>query len=92
VRVVAGSLEYDLHLVRALLDTTWPANLDPSGLRFDSSDYVNIQKSLNEAHMSYYREVPGRYEHHALHDAYALRASWLRALSLGRKPGTYRHS
>lgn len=92
VRVVADHLEYDLNLVRMLLDTAWPANLEPSGLRFDSSDYVNIQKSLTEARMGYYREAPGRHEHHALHDAFALRASWLRALSLGRRPGTQQHS
>lgn len=91
VRLVADYLEYDLYLVRELLGAAWPANLEPSGLRFDSSDYPSIQQSLIEVRMSYYREAPDRPEHHALHDAYALRASWLTALSLGREPGSFQH-
>lgn len=88
VRLVADYLEYDLYLVRALLGDAWPASLEPPGFRFDSSDYPSIQSSLIEARMSYYREAPGRHEHHALHDACALRASWLATLSLGREPGS----
>lgn len=91
VRLVADYLEYDLYLVRALLGDAWPANLEPSGFQFDSSDYPSIQQSLVEARMSYYREAPDRHEHHALHDAAALRASWLAALSLGREPGGFQH-
>lgn len=88
VRLVADYLEYDLYLVRALLGDVWPGNLEPSGLRFDSNDYPGIQSSLIEARMNYYREGSGWHEHHALHDAFALRASWLAALSLGREPGS----
>lgn len=91
VRIVADYLEYDIYLLRALLGDAWPTNLEPSGFRFDSSDYPSIQQSLIEARMNYYREVPSRHEHHALHDALALRASWMQALSLGREPGSFQH-
>lgn len=80
VRIVTDSPEFDFELLRGVLDP-WPANVARLPLRFDSTSLgISTQQALASIRDSYFSST--RPEHHALHDAHALRQMWLGAAML----------
>lgn len=81
---VTDSPDFDFELVKPLLDP-WPRNLASSPLRFDITAMgVNRQNWLAGIIAGYHTSQ--RPEHHALHDAFALREGLLAALERGWRP------
>ncbi|MEW5943263.1 MAG: hypothetical protein AB1710_05330 [Pseudomonadota bacterium] len=82
--LVTDSPDYDFELVKALLEP-WPHNLSKTPLQFDVTAMgVNRQKWLEGILATYHTQ--DRPEHHALHDAFALREGVMAALERGWRP------
>jgi hypothetical protein len=88
VEIVSDCLEYDFYVLLDLLGHDWPANLPQVGLQFDARNDRAIQPNLVDARLHYYRGNSAQQKHHALHDALAMRASWLQASTLGGRTRT----
>lgn len=80
VRIVNDAPDYDFALLKSVL-VPWPANVDPNPVRFDTRTLGDrLQETLEIYRGSYF--TPTKPEHHALHDAQALRRTWQRAKPL----------
>jgi hypothetical protein len=83
--LITDSPDFDFELIKLLFAGYWPGNLAKQPMQFDSYAMgEDRQPSLERAMKSYHS--PGRPEHHALHDAFALRAGMVAALDLGWWP------
>lgn len=81
---VTDSPDYDFELIKPLLDP-WPSNLARQAMVFDS--YVmgaELQPWLAGVMEAYHTN--GRPQHHAMHDAQALRVGMMMALEKGWLP------
>jgi len=82
--LVTDAPDFDFELVKAHLDP-WPRNLAKVPLQFDTTAMgVNRQGWLAGIMAKYH--TPDRPEHHALHDAFALREGLIAALDRGWRP------
>lgn len=82
--IVTDSPDYDFELVKPFLDP-WPRNLAKASLRFDETALgVNRQTWLSGVMAKHH--TPERPEHHALHDAFALREGAMAAIEKGWQP------
>ena len=80
VRIVTNAPSFDFSFLRATL-STWPSSVNTVPIRFDTHILGSAHQELLEAHLNGYfsTEKP---QHHALHDANALRRAWVKAKSL----------
>lgn len=80
VRIVTDAPDYDFALLKAALGVL-PENVDPKAIWFDSYTLGSAHQELLESYREgYFRS--GKPEHHALHDAQALRRTWQKAKPL----------
>jgi hypothetical protein len=80
VRIATDAPDYDFALLISVL-VPWPANVDPKPIWFDSYTLGSVHQELLESYREGYFQSE-KLEHHALHDAQALRRTWLRAKPL----------
>lgn len=74
VWVLSDATDFDWPLVKRLLSGAMPQNLIQFPALFNPGNFVDLQPQLQECRE---RTLAGRPEHHALHDAEALRAAYL---------------
>ncbi|MCE1226273.1 MAG: 3'-5' exoribonuclease [Geobacteraceae bacterium] len=84
VRIVSDAKEFDWPLLQELLEEHWPDNLLHSCISFHTSFFpIEVSNELELTRQRYFfvqRRMIGRLlEHHALHDARALRRQWQQA-------------
>lgn len=79
--VVTDAPQFDFEFLRATLDAAWPENLDAKPVCFNSSALGMASQELLEIYRGRYF-TSDKPEHHALHDAIALKHSWQRAKAL----------
>lgn len=77
VRVVTDAPDFDFAFLRSTLDP-WPENVNPRPFRFDTRSLGEQHRETLEAYRRDYF-TPMKPEHHALHDAWALRHTWQQA-------------
>ena len=80
VRIVTDAPDFDFSFLRATL-STWPSNVNTAPIRFDTHTLGSAHQELLEAHRDGYFS-PEKLQHHALHDANALRRAWMKAKPL----------
>lgn len=83
--LITDSPDYDFELIKLLFAGSWPSNLAKQPMQFDSyamgeDRQPSLERTMQCCHS------PERPEHHALHDAFALRAGMMAALELGWWP------
>jgi hypothetical protein len=83
--LITDSPDYDFELIKLLFAGYWPSNLAKQPMQFDSYAMGEDHQITLESAMKSYHS-PERPEHHALHDAIALRAGMVAALDLGWWP------
>ncbi|MBV1777370.1 3'-5' exoribonuclease [Burkholderiaceae bacterium DAT-1] len=81
VVILSDAPYYDMERMLKPLLHTWPANLHPQAMLFDRHALGDGLRDLlaSERRRYYTHATP---EHHALHDAMALRQAWLKAQTL----------
>lgn len=85
IMLVTDSPDYDFEFIKLIFAGTWPKNLSKQPMQFDSYAMgENRQPSLERTMQNYHR--PDQPKHHALYDAFALRAGMVAALDLGWRP------
>lgn len=84
VRIVTDAPDLDFAFLRATLDPL-PANVDPTPIRFDTQSLGHQNQDELDTHRGAYF-TKWKPEHHALHDARALRQAWRRATPLDAFP------
>lgn len=77
VRIVTDAPDLDFAFFRATLDPS-PENVNPRPFRFDTRSLGEQRRETLEAYRRDYF-TPAKPEHHALHDAWALRHTWQQA-------------
>ena len=80
VRIVTNAPDFDFAFLRATLGT-WPSSVNAAPIRFDTHTLGSAHQALLQAHLDAYFS-PEKPQHHALHDANALRCAWLKAKTL----------
>lgn len=73
VRVVCDAPGFDWVLMVDLLEDSFPNNLYPAPIHYYSESFPGLFESLQKALAEAYNDMP---QHHALHDAEALREAW----------------
>ena len=83
--LITDSPDYDFELIKLLFAGSWPKNLSKQPMQFDSYAMGEDRQPSLERTMQNYHST-ARPEHHALHDAFALRTGMVAALDLGWWP------
>jgi len=85
IRVITDAPDYDWHLIQPLLTPDWPEGLARCAYRFDSQSLGPTERpwvrGLIDQHFTPYTP-----QHHALHDASALRNAWCMVRESGWEP------
>lgn len=71
---VASDFKTDFALLAALLGRNWPGNVNPKNFFVGG---ILVWDECQDAKAEYWRQQGEQWQHHALHDAHALRCAWL---------------